>query len=163
MKNKALTYLMLIVVGVIWYQVFFRVKGSLMGEDAEIPTPNQTVASVQIYSRDTVELHVDYRDPFRYIKIAKNVSITPDESKRPNPVQVRSRPLPAQFQWPNVSYHGLIRNRNSKNPLGLVRVDGLVYNLRPGDEIFNSIYIKSVTSDSLVIGYKKLRKSIYRK
>ena len=99
---------MLIVVGVILYQVFFRVKGSLMGEDAEIPTPNQTVASVQIYSRDTVELHVDYRDPFRYIKIAKNVSITPDESKRPNPVQVRSRPLPAQFQWPNVSYHGLI-------------------------------------------------------
>lgn len=154
---------MLIVVGVIWYQVFFRVKGSFMGEDAEVPTPNQTLASVQIYSRDTVELHADYRDPFRYVKIARNVSMTSDEPKRPNPTPVRNRPTPPQFQWPNISYHGLIRNRDSKNPLALVRVDGLVYNLRSGDEIFNSFYIKSVTPDSLIIGYKKLRKSVYRK
>lgn len=155
---------MLIVVGIIWYQVFFRVKNNLMGDDTEIPKPNQAFTAINAIARDTVALNLDYRDPFDYEKMAQNVSLLSEVSKvdpnpRPTP-RVNTKP---QFVWPNISYHGLIRNRKSEKPLALVRVDGLVYNLRLGDEIFNSIYIKSIDPESLTIRYKKLEKVVARK
>lgn len=164
MKNKALTYVLLIVVGIIWYQVFFRVKNNLTGEDGKIPKPNEAMVSVNAIARDTVDLHVDYRDPFRYQKMATRISLTSVSPKEPKnrASQVR-RPSKPQFAWPAISYHGLIRNRKSEKPLALIRVDGMVYNLRLGDEIFNGIYIKSIEPDILTIAHKKLRKSIERK
>lgn len=155
---------MLIVVGIIWYQVFFRVKNNLMGEDTAVPKPNQAQVSVNAIARDTVDLNLDYRDPFDYEKLAKSVTVSSAPTiptKNPRPI---SRSVTKQeFAWPNISYHGLIRNRKSNKPLALVRVDGLVYNLRLGDEIFNSIYIKSIEPETLTIGYKKLRKTVERK
>lgn len=165
MKSKALTYIMLIVVGIIWYQVFFRIKNNLMGEDAEVPKPNQAFTAVNAIARDTVDLNADYRDPFDYEKLAgSSISLLADAPKvttspKPQPIR-KSKP---QFAWPNISYHGLIRNRKSEKPLALIRVDGLVYNLRLGDEIFNSIYIKSIEPDFLTIKYMKLEKTIARK
>lgn len=160
MKNKALTYVLLIVVGIIWYQVFFRVKDNLLGEETTIPKPNEMLASVNIISRDTVALNIDYRDPFRYKKGAR-ISSAVNDMNRPlsNTPQV-ARPQKPTFVWPKITYHGLIRNRSSKAPLALVRVDGLVYNLRERDEIFNSIYVKSIGTNELVVRYKKHTQTI---
>lgn len=163
MKSKPLTYVMVIVVGIIWYQVFFRVKGNLSEEDSEIPKPNQSLASVRIISRDTVDLNVDYRDPFNYEKMMRPIATgneMNDLNRNPQPVPQRSRA--PEFVWPKVTYHGLIRNRSSREPLGLVRIDGLVYNLRVGEEIFNEIYVKSIGTNELVLRFKKLSKSIYK-
>jgi hypothetical protein len=163
MKSKALTYVMVIIVGIIWYQVFFRVKDNLSGEDTEIPKPNESFASVRIISRDTVDLNVDYRDPFNYEKMARPVAIGNDMNdfdRNPRPIPQRSRK--PEFVWPKVTYHGLIRNRSSKSPLGLVRLDGLVYHLRIGEEIYNEIYVKSIGTEELVLRYKKLSKAIYK-
>lgn len=164
MKSKALTYIMLVVVGIIWYQVFFRVKGNLTGEDAEVPKPNESLATIRAISRDTVALKVDYRDPFHYKKTARSVSMNNDANQPPVARVANKRPIvrKPQFAWPVLTYHGLVRNRKSDKPLALIHSDGLIYNLRPGDEIFNSVYVKSVAPDSLVINHKKLRKTIYR-
>ncbi|XOV67603.1 MAG: hypothetical protein ACFHU9_00245 [Fluviicola sp.] len=164
MKNKALTYVLLIVVGIIWYQVFFRVKGNLLDDDTEVPKPNQAIAAVHAIARDTVQLHADYRDPFNYEKMARNIPLLSETPKPPTtPRAAVKRSTQPQFAWPNISYHGLIRNRTSEKPLALIRVDGLVYNLRLGDEIFNSIYIKAIEPDFLTIRYKKLEKVVERK
>ncbi len=152
MKSKALTYVMLIVVGIIWYQVFFRVKNNLMGDDTEVPKPNQANISVNAIARDTVELNVDYRDPFHYDKVVKGVSLVSDaQLAQTTPKPIKPRKRKPQFVWPKVSYHGLIRNRSSKHPLALVRVDGLVYNLRKGEEIFNGIIVKDISTDQVVL------------
>ncbi|MCR9171959.1 MAG: hypothetical protein NXI10_05680 [bacterium] len=164
MKSKALTYVMLVVVGIIWYQVFFRVKNNLLGEDDTIPNPNQSFEQVNAMARDTVDLQVNYRDPFRYEKMTTNLPLLSESPKPPaNPRAAMNRNPKPQFAWPNISYHGLIRNRKSSKPLALIRVDGLVYNLRLGDEIFNSIYIKSIEPEMLTIKYKKLEKTVERK
>lgn len=163
MKNKALTYVLLLVVGVIWYQVFFRVKNNLTADETNIPQPNQSLASVRIISRDTIDLNVDYRDPFRYEKMARPVTSSDDVSRSSRGShRVQRIPTKPEFVWPKVTYHGLIRNRESTAPLGLIRVDGMVYNLRIGDEIFNEIYVKSIEKDELVVRYKKLTTAFYK-
>jgi len=162
MKNKALTYALLVVVGIIWYQVFFRVKNNLTAEDGEIPNPNQAEVSVNAIARDTVDLHLNYRDPFRYQKMAIPVTLSAEPRATQNTNAAPRRTSKPQFAWPSISYYGLIRNRMSEKPLALIRVDGMVYNLRPGDEIFNGIYIKSIEPDLLTISHKKLSKTIDR-
>lgn len=162
MKNKALTYILLLGVGFIWYQVFFRIKGNLVdGEDAVL-SPNAPIQKIQIASRDTVVLHVNYRDPFHLKK--HSIQAQPDLEQQRPPVQNNrpQRAAPPQFAWPNINYYGLIRNRHSKQALALMRADGLILNLREGDEIFNDIFVRQVTPDSLVLGYKKLRRVVYR-
>lgn len=160
MKNKALTYILLIVVGLIWYKVFFRVKDNLFGEDGEIPAPNELLRDIRIASRDTVKLHLDYRDPF-YLEKPKPISMA-----APEPV-VRNTPPPKRnqtptFNWPKTEYYGLIRNRKSKEPLGLLRVDGLIMNLREGEEIFNGIVVKDINSEALTLQFKSHKKTISR-
>lgn len=163
MKNKALTYILLIAVGFIWYKVFFRIKDNLTGEDAQVVAPNQQMDQIRIATRDTVELQLNYRDPFGGIKRSIQSGAT-GEIPVPSPIANTPRRPPApQFIWPNIEYYGLIRNRSSKDPLALVKADGLILNLRNGDEIFNEIYVKSIAPDSVIIGYKKKRQTFYRK
>ena len=50
MKNKALTYVLLLVVGLIWYQVFYRVADNLFPEDSLPPDPNSAMMAMVHHS-----------------------------------------------------------------------------------------------------------------
>ena len=123
-----------------------------MGEDTTVVSPNQSIAAVRIIARDTVNLHANYRDPFQYQKQVRPIASGSFSNTEVQPRRsLQSRPKPPTFVWPKVTYHGLIRNRNSQKPLALIRVDGLVYNLRKGEEIFNGIIVKNITSDLVTL------------
>lgn len=159
MKNKALTYVLLIVVALIWYQVFFRVKNNLLGED-EILVPNRSGhVALNPVQRDTFLLKANYRDPFGEGK--KRGELPQIENNAPQ-VNVRRNSAPPKTQWPPMEYFGLVRKTDSKTPLAIFKIDGLQMMVRKGDELYNAIYVNQIWRDSIQLRWGKERKTVSR-
>lgn len=158
MKNKALTYVLLLVVGLIWYQVFHRVSDNFFAENTEIPEPISANQGDFSMERDTFSLQANYRDPF-----VEERGVTPIEQA---PVRVtpppQPRPVKVKPAWPPITYFGQVRKTESKNPLAILKVDGMQLMLRKGDEVFNDIFLKEIWRDSIQLTMKKEKKTIYR-
>lgn len=160
MKNKALTYVLLLVVGLIWYQVFHRVTDNLFPEDSIPPDPNSAMMANFSMERDTFAIQAEYRDPFVE---EKKPSISLEELGPPRPpVQAPPRAAKPKTQWPPIIYFGQVRRTSSKDPLAIIKVDGLQLMLRRGEEMFNDITLKEIWRDSVLVSYKKEKRVFYR-
>lgn len=157
MKNKALTYVLLLVVGVIWYQVFMRVKSNLDAQPEDGITQNANRPDYRPVDRDTFPLNANYRDPFGSAPVAQVLS--------EEPVSMPQMPPPRKMEepWPSIKYYGLVRKTESSNPLGIVSIDGMSLHLRKGDEVYENLQIKTITRDSVIVKYKKQMRTFYRK
>lgn len=154
MKNKTLTYALLLVVAGIWYQVFFRVKNNLFGDDGLTNGTNGSQPTYQMpnITRDTFVLNANYRDPFETPKERLNPTIE-NQNNVPEPRNIV--PVTPQFVWPQVQYFGQIRKTNSNNPLAIINIDDIQLTVREQEEIFNEIYVRKIWRDSILIQYKK--------
>ncbi len=159
MKNKALTYLLIAVVGFIWYKVFFRVKGSLFGDEVQIVQPNNPRTRYQVTSRDTFPLQANYRDPFGETKPTP-VSNSEEIPSAP-PIERRPTPKPV-ISWPQIKYFGQVRKTTSSKPLAIISIDGYQHTLRKGESIYDGIEIKAIGRDSIVIKYNKENRVFWR-
>lgn len=161
MKNKALTGILIVVVGFIWYKAFFRVKDGLFGEGTEIVTPsrNQQISFASL-SRDTFSINLDYRDPFGETK--KSYSAAPPQiDARPINRSV-SRPVKQSVNWPAIVYFGQVRRTTSKDPLAILSIDGYKHTMRNGEKLYDGILVKAIGRDSMVIVYQKEKRIFWR-
>lgn len=159
MKSKALTYVLLLVVGIIWYQVFIRVKSNLTDEGETSTYNTQLSVNFKPIVRDTFILVADYRDPF-----GGALKVEPISTNQPNPEPIY-RPAPpkkVEEQWPNIKYFGLVRKTDSNSPLGIISIDGIQLHLRKGESVFDDINIKAIGRDSIQVKYHKKLKTFWR-
>jgi hypothetical protein len=156
MKNKGLTYLLLIIVAIIWYQVFFRIKSNLLVEDVFENKTTQKIARIDIV-KDTFALIPNYRDPFGG-KISKSIPIDTLKNVKKS-VQIS---IPKVENWYAIKYFGLIQKTGSKNPLAILKIDGSQFSLRVGDEAFDGYVVKAIYKDSVLIKYKNKSKYFYK-
>lgn len=159
MKNKSLTYVLLIVVGVIWYQVFFRVKSNFWG-DEELPTKlDARNIKALAFKRDTFDLAANYRDPFKG-GITKEPTLNVQLPQNPAEIKpVIDKPKPLPERWPSIVYYGQIKKQSSKSPLALMTVDGMQFSLRKGEHVFDDYMIKEIYRDSVIVVHKKVSRS----
>lgn len=162
MKNKALTGILILVVGFIWYKAFFRVKDSFFGEEVgatNLRSSDQAVIFASL-SRDTFAINLDYRDPFgeteRSYDAAPPISIQPPNNQ---PVAARVKP---SVNWPAIVYYGQVKRSSSKDPLGILSIDGYKHTMRQGEKIYDGITLKSIGRDSMVIIYQKEKRVYWR-
>lgn len=161
MKNKGLTYLLLLVVGVIWYQVFFRIKSNLEGDDGPPATGNSFALSDIRIKRDTFSLQANYRDPFGGKMSASSQADTVKRVK----IAAESRPkvYPVEQNWVKIRYYGLIKKTDSKDPLAVLNIDNEQFFLRKGDDVFDGYKIQAIYRDSVLISYGKKSRYFYKK
>lgn len=156
MKSKKLTYVLLVVVALIWYKVFFRVKDSLFGSNEVLEHAAQIAPlELLVTNKDTIELNLKYRDPFG---IQVKNEITETESN----VEVQRPVVKEQFVWPSIKFIGRVQKTNSSNPLAIVRIDGIQLFVRKNDELFGDFRIKKIGRDSVVIRHKNESKIFWR-
>lgn len=163
MKNKGLTYGLIIVVGVVWYQVFMRVKSNFETEDAVPTHAANNVFARRIVKPDAFALKADYRDPFSG-SLAGAVAAehaAPDPNSQVQPVVnvPKPKPEPVYVPWPAIRYYGLVRKTTSTSARTLISIDGSVYKVREGDQVLDNIFIKKVTRDYVVVTYRKETKT----
>lgn len=161
MKSKGFTYLLLIVVAIVWYNVFFRIKSNLIGEDIILQPNSSQLRSLKSHVRDTFNLNANYRDPFEGTteKTADASSVLPIIPVQPVYVIPKIKPV---HQWPKVRYYGLLKKNNSKKTLCIVNFDDMLLNLYEGDDFFDGYKIKSIHKDSVVIQHDKIQKTFYK-
>jgi hypothetical protein len=161
-KNKGLTYGLIVVVGVVWYQVFMRVKSNF---DAEEFVPQRTMEGVyarKIVKPEAFKLQADYRDPFSGSLAGATVESPPANTNLPaTPVvsMPKPKPEPVYVQWPSIRYYGLVRKTTSASARTLVAIDGSFYKVREGEHVLDNIYIQKVTRDYVVVKYQKETKT----
>jgi len=158
MKNKSLTYVMVVVVGIVWYNVFFRIKSNLAGDDATILLPNAQPLAVKAHERDTFALHANYPDPFRG---GSNVAATlTADMLAPPPAPVYQEPkAPKVEYWPRVQYFGLVKRTESKKPLCIINIDDMLFYLREGESVSDNYVIRKIFRDSVIIQHNKTRRT----
>lgn len=161
MKNKGLTYGLIVVVGVVWYQVFMRVKSNF---DAEEGVPTRTAGNVfarKIVKPEAFKLRADYRDPFSG-SLAGATAAAPALDPNAQPVVLnppKPKPEPVYVLWPSIRYYGLVRKTTATNARTLIAIDGAFYKVREGDQVLDNIFIQKVTRDYVVVKYRKETKT----
>ena|GEM_PF-1099554 len=165
MKGKGLTYALVLIVGVIWYQVFIRVKSNLVADEATTTSLTGTANGKRLSKREQFSLQANYRDPF-----TGNLSAASDNAAAPvvnnlppqfiEPPQPKPKPLPPQ--WPAIRYYGLVRKTTSSLPRTLLNIDGAFYQLKQGDAVLDNILVKKTYRDSVVINYRKQNRTFYK-
>ena len=161
MKNKALTGILIVVVGFIWYKAFFRVKDGFFGEETEIVTPMQNqMQSFTSLSRDTFSINLDYRDPFGETK--KTYSTEPPQRNSQGASRPIARPARQGISWPDIVYFGQVRRTTSKDPLAILSIDGYKHTMRKGEKLYDGIQLNAIGRDSMVIIYQKEQRIFWR-
>jgi len=165
MKNKSLTYILLIVVGIIWYQVFFRIKANF--EENPVTNSNNGInypTHLKI-NRDTFEIILPIRDPFYGSKNTNNFTNNSiSKSKQINSFLItQAKPIKQTTNWFSIQYFGMLKKNESKNPLAILKIDQELFHLRKDEESFDGYKVLSNYKDLVLISFKNSLKVFHKK
>lgn len=152
MKNKKFTYLLGLLVLIVWGIVIYRIFDTVAdGEDDFTPVQNvKEEKNSNDYSvpADTTHLLLNYRDPFRLTR-------QPDTAVKPITQAAAVKPLipkPA-FSWNFVKYSGYTRSAGSKKLLAVMSINGQSAILQEGETVADVKLIKNY-QDSVKVTFK---------
>lgn len=160
MKNKPLTFVLLGVVALLYYNIFFKVKGYLQDKnELSVVEPNRpNVSSVQLI-KDTIILKLDYRDPFGQ----SNMMVINNDLDSLNKIKESIKyKQPEYVNWPDIKYHGLLKRTSSSKPLGILSVDGYKHQIRKQENLYDGLVILSMNAEAVKVRYKKETKTFFR-
>jgi hypothetical protein len=152
MKNKTITYGLLVVVLIIWGGIFYRIFISFFPADKPIAKNEQkfTIESVSGFEEaQSFALRSGYRDPFL------GDTHTSDFSEENKPVKkiLKKVSVEPSIDWSFVKYLGLIKNSGNTRKLAMVTIHGMEYMLSEGEEMSSVKCLKN-NKDSILISYQ---------
>lgn len=158
MKNKRFTYVLLVVVGFIYFKLFVRISSNI-SEDTGIPAGNSDQLQIaSIKPKQSFKLKANYADPFLKKSGLTTTPKTPDGSIN-NPASALPPPLPKKEKpvvyWPAIKYFGIVQRSSSKKPRALISVDGVMYKIYPNEELFDGLIVKQINREHIQVVYKK--------
>ena len=155
MKNKKLTYFLIVAVAGLWGLIIYRVIGAVTADD-DTALPVATTRVKEAYNdfglpKDTTKLLLNYPDPFRLAKAKDTLQIKPQK-----PILNKNPTMPAMVKpamnWSFISYSGYIRNPSTKKLIALVSINGQSTTLAEG-ESKNQVKLIKNLRDSIKISY----------
>jgi hypothetical protein len=135
--------------GAVIYKIFFQKAGigthdlinnSFIPESIDLSSLN-----------DTFSIHANYRDPF----LGKTVEAGGEQKK----VTAFGKPIAVTGKWPQIEFHGLIKNQKSNKQIALIQIDGHGYNMMPGNTE-KGIELRHLYKDSVELFFNKERKVV---
>ena len=161
-NNKTLTYILIAVVGFIWFKVFVRLKDNATAETVQYTATSQGFTG-KISKPEPFRLLANYNDPFKLRKaksVQPAVSVDPALAAMPKPK--KEKPAPKVVYWPPIKYYGFVKNNAGNNPRALVAFDNTIYKLRRNEVFLDGFVVKSLTRDELVMKYKGEERTFYK-
>lgn len=159
MKNKKLTYVLLILVLAIWGSILHQ----LFLSENDVDFKEHEVVAIDVETIDKkdeiVSLNLNYRDPFLERK-SKPKQKTVNISKLKNTTPKKTAQT-QNIQWPLVEYSGSITNKSADNKMALIKINGKEHLLKEGDSK-EGIQIGHIFNDSITLAYMNTAKTIYK-
>lgn len=159
MKNKRFTYVLLVVVGFIYFKLFVRISSNI-SEEGGLPAQNTDQLQVEnIKPKHPFKLKVNYADPFLKKSGLTTSPQTPQIQAAGIPGENPPPPKPKKEKpvvyWPAIKYFGIVQKSSSKKPRALISVDGVMYKIYPNEELFDGLVVKGISRENIVISFKK--------
>jgi hypothetical protein len=160
MKNKGLTYVLGLVVLVVWGLIIYRIFLAVSADDNQ-PLQSSTSLKKEAFNdytipKDTTKLLLNYRDPFAAPKPEEKETF-PDKS----PVQKVVSPVPKRqpVNWNLIKYSGYIHNPGSKKLIAMMNINGKELMMSEGETAEQVKLIKNL-KDSVKVSYQGATKFI---
>ena len=152
MKNKKLTYVLGLVVLVVWGMIIYRVFNALNSDDDSVPVvPLKTTKEAYndfSIPKDTTHLLLNYRDPFGIVKQKDTDKVVVRRVAEPKiPVQVKP------MDWGFIRYSGYLLNPTTKKLIALVSINGQNITLAEG-QTKNDVRLIKNLRDSIKISFE---------
>ena len=142
LKNKKMTYLLIILVVLIWGLIFYKIYSKFGGDKQTAKNLPHVVDKVENGLRDSVfTLSLDYADPFL------------KGSGQPTETPVKNITIPRVVNWPLVEFRGLLTNSSKKESTGLLRIQSSNLLVKQG-KVYAAIKIRTITRDSILMEYQ---------
>jgi hypothetical protein len=163
MKGKAATYVLGLLVAVVWGLIIYRIIDATHEEETLVASSIVPVSKEPLndytMTEDTSKLQLNYRDPFAVTASAPDtVKVIPVRqlvtpaikaiSTNSNPV----KPVPPAMNWGFINYTGYIKNPATKKLLALVHINGKELMLTEGESAEQVKLLKNLR-DSIQIVY----------
>lgn len=155
MKNKKVTYLLLVAVAVVWGLVIYQFFNRVGGGDMYVVDNYVAMADNIKVEQDTFEIVANYRDPFLGTMKRANYHAPLNGAAKP---KKKPEPKPeVSIDWTFLSYTGKVANTvNDKSAYGI-----LIYNdsyiMSKGDEV-QGVTLDAVYGDSVRVIYQNQKK-----
>ncbi len=155
MKNKNSTYLLIVLVLIVWVVIIYRLVKYTSEDSVTSSSFSMTNKSPEgIIFPDTFNLLLSYNDPF--LKRTTTVRKTKPLIKKP---EIKREKV---VQWPQLSYYGMVKSRENGNKTINIAIDHRFYIMNLG-ELIENIQLMIVTRDSIMLKKEGNNKVIYRK
>ena len=146
LKNKKITYLLIILVALIWGLIFYKIYSNFGGKKQVEKSFSHSTARVENRKRDSVfTLLLYYPDPF-----LKGTDQSTDELLSTVTINtVTSRIV----NWPLIEYRGLLNSSNSNECLAFLMVQSSDFLVKQG-KVYGSVKIRTILRDSIFVEYQ---------
>lgn len=166
MKNKKLKWLLIPLVLILWGIIGYQIYSGVKGEVQVIQEP-KAKPSVIATTQDTLSyvLNLDYPDPFLKNRKRINPSYTSSTNNAPSSPtkpKVKATVVLKPLRWPSLTYKGQLEKKGSKTPMCIVEIDKTLFFMRKGEEQ-DGVKLLHVFTDSVQVAYKaREKKTLYR-
>lgn len=158
MKNKAVTYGLIVVVALVWGLIFYRIfnavgedEGTIIGNGGSAMKEKKTVL------QDSFELLLDYRDPF----LGGRSNPSTHAKKSFSTKKMAKSTLPEVVDWSTIAYLGVIRNKQMAKEIGLLTINGHEVMASANQQV-GVVRVLKIYPDSVRIVYNRIAKTIHK-
>jgi hypothetical protein len=153
MKNKKFTYILGILVSIVWGVIIYRIFASVASnkDDTPVTKPRVNTQAYNDYTipKDTSRLLLNYKDPFG---LKKQKDTTSQVTTKPLVINTNKQLLKPVFNWNFIKYSGFIRNPGSKKLLAVVNINGKPITMAEGETAEQVKLIKNL-QDSIKVSF----------
>ena len=169
MKNKVGVIVMLVVTGLVWSMIAYRIISAIGSQNSmAIPDSYTPISSMPTATEvDTFSLLGDYRDPFLTTAVqrvpAVHISGSGSVSPAATPaVHLMAKPVPPALpSFPSVAYLGRIQNNDVRRKVAILMIGSTIRNMAEG-ETYQEVTLIKVAGDSILVRHQREKKMIGR-
>lgn len=172
MNKKGRTRILIVIVAGLWaYNIYRTVENYQVKNESEQVQENLPPTFVPVmFNKDTFDLILPNQDPFLRDQKSWNRNLALTQSDHPkqnnstsNPVQnQRNNPQANEVaKWPEISYHGFLRNTSEEQKLCLLKIDGRTYKMPVGNTE-KEVQIITAFPDSVLIAFHSEKRTFFK-
>lgn len=153
MKKKQINILLLIFVLFIWGKLIYKYTKNNTQPTFVVSQSSTQNKLINVEKRE-FKLQTLKRDPFLNKAYSYKTKVKLTKSKR-----IKKTITQSNFRWPKIAYFGYITKTNASNAkLAILKINGQIKNIKEKTYINESIFIKKIYKDSVIIkGNNKLK------
>ena len=162
MKKKKTTYILLVIVALIWGVIIYRLIGGGASPEISINSPMPEIEKKErcMEKPDSVKLSLNYTDPFLKRNLAyKKPSVSLTTAPPPPKVTV-NKEVVANIIWPQIDFDGIIESKDEL--LVMLQINKSSHIIEKG-KVEQGISVIAVSQDSILLSYKHEEKYFYKK